>query len=139
MRILSLYSLVLLCFSRIALAHPVAFTHERREAQREHHDLVPRQYKAVTALENKYNIAGAVAASLVTLVSTGVVGLIATQHLACKSVAKQQEIMQKNWDLMHPDGFTPAGDQMRPASFDCNTQERRFKPLIPYENAANYY
>ena len=78
-------------------------------------------------------------AAVVALVSLGVPGLRTTEHLACKAVAKQEDIMQKSWDSMHPDGFTPAGDQMRPATFDCNAQERKFKPLISYTDAAEYY
>ncbi|KAJ1030651.1 hypothetical protein NDA18_001890 [Ustilago nuda] len=60
-------------------------------------------------------------------------------HQACKAVEKQQRIMQERWDEMHPDGFTPAGDQMRPISFDCKTQERHLKPLVSYNNPAELY
>lgn len=62
-----------------------------------------------------------------------------TEHLACKSVAKQEATMQASWDQLHPDGFIPAGDQMRPASFDCKAQERPLKPLISYTNPAENY
>lgn len=103
--------------------------------------LVARQpeYKAVETLEKNVNIAIAVGTALVTLVSAGVGGMLLSDHLACKSVAKQEEIMQKSWDSMHPDGFTPAGDQMRPVSFDCSTQERGLKPLQSYTNGAEMY
>jgi len=93
----------------------------------------------VTKSEDKGNIAIAAGGGLVTLGSLGVAAMRLTEHLACKSVAKQQEIMQAAWDQMHPDGFTPAGDQMRPISFDCHKQERPFKPLHPYTDSAKQY
>ncbi|KAJ9477188.1 Condensin complex component SMC4 [Pseudozyma hubeiensis] len=96
-------------------------------------------YKAIGTLEDKVNIALGVAAGLVTVVASGLAGMRVIEHLACENVAKQERTMQKSWDEMHPDGFTPAGDQMRPASFDCNAQERKFKPLKSYLGAPSWY
>ena len=90
-------------------------------------------------IEDKVNIALGLAASVVIFVTAGVASMRYNEHLACKAVAKQEETMQKAWDDNHPDGFTPNGDQMRPASFDCSVQERPFKPLISYTNPAQYY
>lgn len=96
-------------------------------------------YKAITKWENKKNIALGVVGALAALVTVGVVGLRYTEHAACKAVAKQQQIMQKAWDEAHSDGFVAAGDTMRPADFDCSQQERKFRPLKSYGNAAEWY
>lgn len=112
--------------------------------------LVPRQlsavkdigrgsYKAVGLFEDKRVIAGTVGAALLGLVGISIAGMRATEHHACEKVAEQERVMQQSWDAMHPDGFVGAGDQMRPASFDCKVQERPMKPLISYGNPSQWY
>lgn len=90
-------------------------------------------------MENKKFIGTLAGVSFILSIGAGLLGIHLTEHQACKAVEKQQRILQIRWDEMHPDGFTPAGDQMRPISFDCKTQERHLKPLVSYINPAELF
>ncbi|SPO20539.1 uncharacterized protein UTRI_00015 [Ustilago trichophora] len=136
MKVLAIISLAALCTSCVVQAQPVPHVHRAGKA---HRDLARGGYQAVTKFENKINIGLAVSAAVTAAIALGTAGIVFTQHLACKAVAKQEESMQQSWDELHTDGFVPKGDSMRPASFNCNEQERRFKPLISYTNAYKYY
>ena len=89
--------------------------------------------------EKPRNILIATAVTLIGFVGTGLWGMRKIEHMACEKVAKDEATMQASWDAVHPDGFTPVGDQMRPISFDCKAQERPFRPLLSYTDAAKMY
>ncbi|SPO19657.1 uncharacterized protein UTRI_00015_B [Ustilago trichophora] len=136
MKVLAIISLAALCTSCVVQAQPVTNVHRAGKA---HRDLARGGYQAITKFEDKINIGLAVSAAVAAALAIGTAGLAFTQHLACEAVAKQEKEMQQSWEDMHPDGFAGKGDSMRPASFNCNEQERRFKPLISYTNAYEYY
>ncbi|SJX60048.1 uncharacterized protein SRS1_06406 [Sporisorium reilianum f. sp. reilianum] len=150
MRKLVLFLLTTLALSLVVQAHPTPYTNENKETKhRDRQRLVAREapliekpvstYKAVSKWEDKKNIALVAGAALGALVTFGLVGMRLTEHLACRAVSKQERTMQAAWDEVHKDGFTPSGDGVRPATFDCNTQERGFKPIKSYASAAEWY
>ncbi|CDR88330.1 uncharacterized protein SPSC_04157 [Sporisorium scitamineum] len=150
MRAFALFLLVTLALSTITQAYPMPEGHNGENNQhRERQRLVTRElppiekpistYKAVTRAENKKVIALAAGVALSVLATLGMAGMRVTEHFACKAVETQETLMQSSWDEMHKDGFVAAGDGMRPATFDCKTQERGFKPLKSYAGAAEWY
>ncbi|UTT95289.1 hypothetical protein NDA17_006870 [Ustilago hordei] len=140
MRIFAILLLVTLCLCPIGQAQPLPKAgRQSGEFSQKAQNLVARGYKPISLIENKGFIGAITAISLSLTIALGLSGLGITAHQACKAVEKQQRIMQERWDEMHPDGFTPAGDQMRPISFDCKTQERHLKSLVSYNNPAELY
>ncbi|SPC65019.1 uncharacterized protein UHOD_11006 [Ustilago sp. UG-2017b] len=140
MRIFAILLLVTLCLCPIGQAQPLPKAgHQSGESSQKAQNLVARGYKPITWIENKKFIGSLVGVGFILTLGLGLLGINLTEHQACKAVEKQQRILQERWDEMHPDGFTPAGDQMRPISFDCKTQERHLKPLVSYNNPAELY
>lgn len=95
-------------------------------------------YQAVTFAEDKRTILGLMLGGVFVSAGIGLAAIRSLDHHACMYVQQQEAAMQHKWDLNHPDGFIPAGGQLRPATFNCKVQQRPFRPNLSY-NPSDYY